>query len=139
MRKTIKNPIVIITLICVVALAVVLYKIKNEDMRFPAAIQKVEMFDYSTLSGDTLRTAMTKQIIQDSAISRKNNLYQFNFGNFIVEKLNGNPIYLCDYFDQYTITFEAEGMAVNGQRPKLIINSPCILASGLKTTQAVSI
>ncbi len=139
MKKTFKNPIFIIAIVCFVALAVVIYKIKNEDLRLPAAIQKVEMFDYSTLSGDGLRSAMTKQIIRDSTIAHKNNLFQFNFGNFIVEKSNGNPIYLCDYFDQYTITFEAEGMAVNGQRPKLIITSPCILASDLKTTQSVNI
>lgn len=139
MKIFIKNPVFIIGVVSVVAIIGVLLWIKHQDLRHPAAISKVEMFDYSSLSGEPLHEAIAKQIIKDSTLNQKEHSFQFNFSNFIVDKQNNEPSYVCDYYDHYTLTFEAEGMAVNGERPRMLITSPCKLSGDLKTVSPVVI
>lgn len=112
---------------------------KNQALRDPAAIPKVEMFDFSNLNGDELKEAMTKQILRDFEIKKKNNLFEFQFGNFLADKNNGDPQYFCDYFGKVSLVFEAEGMAVSGERPQLVVTSTCKTTPDYKASEPIKI
>ncbi len=113
--------------------------VKNQALRNPAAIPKVEMFDFSTLDGGELKEAMTKQILRDFEIKKKDSLFEFHFGNFLASRDNGDPQYFCDYFGKITLVFEAEGMASSGDRPQLVVSAGCTSALDFKKSDPVKI
>lgn len=90
------------------------------------------MFD----KGDALQAALHKDLITSIQVAKAEKNFQINVRNFLVKNEQQNE-HLCDYFTSYTLTFEAEGMASSGERPTMVVTSPCELSA--KTNMPVPV
>ncbi|MES2769081.1 MAG: hypothetical protein V4596_08040 [Bdellovibrionota bacterium] len=95
--------------------------------RSPAAVENQNLFNFFD-KGDALQTALHKDIVTSIQVAKAERNFQINVRNFLV-KNEQNSQRLCEYFDSYTLTFEAEGMASSGERPTMVITSPCELSA----------
>ena len=90
--------------------------------RTPAAIEERGLFNFFD-KGDALQTALHKDIVSSIEIAKNEKNFQINVRNFLVK--NQDNLRLCEYFNSYTLTFEAEGIASSGERPTMTITTPC--------------
>lgn len=95
----------------------------NLSTRKPAAVENQSFFNFFDKS-DALQTALHKDIINSIQIAKEQRNFEINVRNFLVKTSQEN-LHLCEYFDSYTLTFEAEGVASSGERPTMVINTPC--------------
>jgi hypothetical protein len=94
--------------------------------RTPAAIEEQNLFNMFD-KGDALHTALRKDIVTSIQIAKAEKNFQINVRNFLVKTPENQ--HLCEYFNSYTLTFEAEGMATSGERPTMVIHTPCELSA----------
>lgn len=97
--------------------------------RDPAAVRQV--YDLSSLSGSELTSAMKKRIISGSTVIRKNQSLGVELGHFAMAKISGERTLACQEFHKLTLRFEAEGMAVNGERPVMEVEGACEFSADL--------
>lgn len=95
--------------------------------RSPAAVENQNLFNMFD-KGDALQTALHKDIVTSIQVARAEKNFHINVRNFLVKSENNNE-HLCDYFNSYTLTFEAEGMASSGERPTMVVTAPCELSA----------
>jgi hypothetical protein len=95
--------------------------------REPASIEGTSLFSFLN-KGDSLQAALHKDIVSSIQIAKNEKNFQINVRNFLVKNEEQN-MHLCEYFTSYTLTFEAEGIASSGERPTMIIKSPCELSA----------
>lgn len=91
--------------------------------REPAAIQENSLFSFLNRS-DSLQIALHKDIVTSIQVAKNERNFQINVRNFLV-KNEAENMHLCEYFSSYTLTFEAEGIATSGERPTMVVSSPC--------------
>jgi len=103
--------------------------------RSPASVENQNLFNMFD-KGDALHTALHKDIITSIQVAKAEKNFQINVRNFLVKNEQQNE-HLCDYFTSYTLTFEAEGMASSGERPTMVVTSPCELSA--KTNMPVPV
>lgn len=98
--------------------------------RYPAAVRNQDFFEMFKLER-AITSALNKEIVSSLKIAKTQKDFQIEIRNFLVKE---GPIQqpLCGYFDQYTLTFEAEGIASNGERPTLVIKQPCMISDRTK-------
>lgn len=107
------------------SLVVALIHFFGESGRGPAAIDHKSIFgrpaanDLQALAKEILKGAEIKVAKQESALV----LAHFDVA------VSGQTKGLCEVFDRIEVRFEAEGMAVNGARPSLLIEGPCEIGS----------
>ncbi len=97
--------------------------------RNPAAVQSENFFSFFNREA-SLETALHKDIVGSIQVAKLEKSFQINVRNFLVKNLNN--MHLCEYYDSYTLTFEAEGIASSGQRPTMIVTSPCRVSAKTK-------
>jgi hypothetical protein len=95
--------------------------------RSPAAVENQNLFNMFD-KGDALQTALHKDIVTSIQVAKAEKNFHINVRNFLVKNENSNE-HLCDYFNSYTLTFEAEGMASSGERPTMVVTAPCELSA----------
>lgn len=91
--------------------------------RDPAAIKNV--FDFSQLQGGALEFASKTRIIERSEIIMDTDRMGVVLGHFITRMSDGRQILACQNYQNLILTFEAEGVAVSGSKPTMIVESPC--------------
>jgi hypothetical protein len=96
--------------------------ISNKD-RTPAAIENQNFFQLFPKS-DSLQAELHKDIVNSIQIAKDQRNFEINVRNFLVKYQQQN-LHLCEYFDSYVLTFEAEGIASSGERPKMVVSTPC--------------
>lgn len=114
-------------------------RITNEDGRQPAAIDKARIFDVSYLEGGALKTASAKQLLQQAEVHIAKNDVSVSLGHFVAKSPNGERRLLCDIYDRVELSFEADGVAINGERPRLIVTGPCVPSENLNHMNAIHI
>jgi hypothetical protein len=95
--------------------------------REPAAIEQQSLFNMFQ-GHDSYKIALEQEILQSIKIAKEENIFQIDIRNFMVKNSQEN-LHLCEYFDSYTLTFEAEGIASSGERPSMTISSPCEISA----------
>ncbi len=112
--------------------------VANEDNRTPAAIDKARIFDVSYLEGGALRSASAKQLLHAEVLVSQNEI-GVALGHFVAKSPSGDRRLLCDIYDQVELSFEADGMAINGERPRLIATGPCTASENLNKMNPIHI
>jgi len=112
---------------------------KVSSSRNPASIQKV--FDYSYLEGESLITAAKERLGNSVEIAFSDDKSEtlITVGNFVLPTGNNEKDFACGVYDKVTLVFEAEGVAVGGSKPKLIIESKCEVASNINALVPIRI
>jgi hypothetical protein len=98
--------------------------------RSPASIEEKGLFSFLN-HGDSLQVALHKDILSGIQIAKNEKNFEINVRNFLVKETE-EEMHLCEYFTSYTLTFEAEGIASSGERPSMVITSPCELSAKTK-------
>ena len=95
-----------------------------QDYRSPAAIKRV--FDFSHLEGSALRLASQKRLITDARILQESERVGIELGHFVTNG-EGRKQLACEYYDSIRLTFEASGMAENGEKATMEVVGPCLV------------
>lgn len=95
----------------------------TRSARTPAAIRKV--YDFSELDGRALNQASKQRLIAGFEVTREADEIGVRLGHFVVAGADGEKVFACDRFDRVVLTFEGEGVAVNGDKPRMDVEGPC--------------
>lgn len=97
--------------------------------RAPSSIQK--MFDYSDLVGSALQSAARQRLMDSVQITAQNGDVLIQMGNFVLLNEGKQKDFACGYYDKVSFEFEAQGVLVDGEKPKLTLQSACEVASNV--------
>jgi hypothetical protein len=95
----------------------------GRSARTPAAIRKV--YDFSDLDGSALSQASKQRLISGFEVTRDNDEIGVRLGHFVVAGQNGEKVFACERYDRVVLSFEGEGVAVNGDKPKMEVEGQC--------------
>lgn len=99
--------------------------------RDPAAIRSV--FDFSSLQGSELYSASAQRLISGAKILHEKQDLGLQLGHFVVKGSSGEKEFACQKYGQLILFFEAEGMAVNGERPKMEVEGACEISKDINS------
>lgn len=97
--------------------------------RDPAAIRQV--YDFSHLRGSALDVAMKERLVAGLEIDRQTDRIGLGIGHFAFVNGSGEKTLGCREFNRVVLVFEAEGMVVNGERPKMEVEGGCEFSDDL--------
>ncbi len=109
----------------------------DQSNRDPASIPKNDFFQMFKPE-KPIQSALHKEIVSSLLVAKNQKEFQIQVRNFLVKENDINQP-LCNYFNEYTMTFEAEGIASSGERPTLTITSPCLVSERTKLPYPVRI
>lgn len=110
----------------------------HDRSRSPASIQKV--FDYSYLEGDALKTAVNQRVVNSMNINKtESDDVEIQMGNFVLKDDHNEKDFACGYYDQVALTFEAEGVSVDGEKPTLVVESGCEIGGDVNTLTPIKL
>lgn len=91
--------------------------------RTPAAIRKV--YDFSELDGNALSQASKQRLIAGFDLTTEKGEVGVRLGHFVVSAPTGDKVFACERYDQVVLTFDGEGIAVNGAKPQMQVEGLC--------------
>lgn len=91
--------------------------------RDPAAIRQV--YDFSHLRGSALDVAMKERMVAGLEVFKENERIGLGIGHFAFVNGGGEKTLGCREFGKVMMTFEAEGVVVNGERPVMQVEGAC--------------
>lgn len=95
----------------------------TRSTRTPAAIRKV--YDFSELDGNALNQASKQRLMAGFEVMRDNEDIGVRLGHFVVAGRDGEKVFACDRYDRVMLSFEGEGVATNGDKPQMEVESQC--------------
>ena len=102
--------------------------------RNPAAISP-HLLDLS--QDQVFDSASKKRVLSGTKAWKEDGAVAIQVGHFIAKGVNGESSQLCEIFHDLSLTFSAEGMAVSGARPTMIIEGACVASKDGSTTEAI--
>ncbi len=107
----------------------VFFPVHPKSARDPAAIRR--KFDFSDLEGTALNFASKKRLLEELKIVKREDQVGLEFGHFVVRGENGTKVFACQEFKKVHLVFEADGFAINGERPKMEVDANCVIAEDI--------
>lgn len=107
--------------------------------RDPAAVR--QMYDFSSLRGSTLDDAMKERVLAGLSVHKgDDHSVGLALGHFTLASVQGGEKTLaCREYDKIVLTFEAEGVAVDGERPTMQVEGGCRFTDDLASTEPLMI
>ena len=105
--------------------------------RNPATIGKA--YDFRALQGDTLNQAAKQRILGGLDIQKDLQSNSIQLGNFVLLNDQNQKDFVCGLYNHVTLSFEAEGVAVSGEKPTLIIDAPCTVGGDINNLAPIKI
>lgn len=129
MLKPLKYILLVVT--CAVASAALmvgnLHKFRaNRD---PAAIRQV--YDITHLRGPALDVAVKERLLSGLETFEDDRGFGVGLGHFAFATASGEKVLGCRAYQKISMTFEAEGMAVSGEKPKMVVEGGCEYSNDL--------
>lgn len=97
--------------------------------RDPAAVRQV--YDFSHLRGDALSSAMKERLVAGLEVVRDGDRMGLSIGHFTFVNGAGEKTLACREFGRMRLSFEAEGVVVNGERPSMEVEGDCRFSDDL--------
>lgn len=91
--------------------------------RDPAAIRQV--YDFTHLRGGALDGAMKQRLVAGIEIFKSEDSFGLGFGHFAFLNESGERTLGCREYAKMILTFEAEGVVVNGEKPVMEVEGAC--------------
>jgi hypothetical protein len=105
--------------------------------RHPASIQKI--YDFSQLQGSTLDQAAKQRLLTGLNIERTQEANNIQLGNFVLLNSQQQKDFVCGVYNHITLSFQAEGVAVSGEKPTLVIDTPCGVADNINSLAPIRV
>ena len=103
--------------------------------RDPAAIRR--MYDFSNLQGSALQTALQHRLVDGARVVANEGKQGVELGHFVVMNDKGEKVFACQKYNKVILSFEADGVAVAGEKPELEVEGPCEMAENINTIAPV--
>jgi hypothetical protein len=97
--------------------------------RDPAAIRQI--YDFTHLRGTALEVAAKERIMQGFDIAKSADEVAFTIGHFAFINASGEKTFACREYGKLILNFEADGMAVSGERPQMTVHANCEISTDL--------
>ena len=104
------------------------------DFRYPAAIGP-QSLDFPV--EQVLDSSSKRRVLSGTKAWKDKGSIAIRVGHFIAKTMDGEPNRLCDVFHDIALTFSAEGMAISGARPTMMIESACVASRSGETTETI--
>lgn len=101
----------------------------GENWRNPAAIRK--NLDFSRLSGPALKKASHRRLTEDIRLVLNDERFGIELGHFVVQGAHGEKEFACEFYDRVQLQFAAQGVAINGKIPQLIVEGNCRISKDI--------
>jgi hypothetical protein len=105
--------------------------------RNPASIAGA--YDFSAYQGKTLMDAAKQRILDGLNVNRDSQSNSVQLGNFVLLNDQNQKDFVCGLYNHITLSFEAEGVAVSGEKPTLIIDAPCVVGTDINNLAPIKI
>jgi hypothetical protein len=105
--------------------------------RNPASIGKA--YDFSGLQGNLLNQAAKQRLLDGLNIHKDLQSNSIQLGNFVLLNEQNQKDFVCGLYNHVTLSFEAEGVAVSGEKPSLIIDAPCTVGGDIDSLAPIKI
>lgn len=102
---------------------------KFQIPRDPAAIRQV--YDVTHLRGSTLERAVKERILAGLETFEDEQGFGIGFGHFAFSMDSGEKVLGCRAYQKVILSFEAEGVAVGGEKPKMQVEGKCEYSADL--------
>ena len=102
---------------------------KYQTVRDPAAIRQV--YDFTHLHGSILDSAVKERLVSGLEIYKDQQGLGIGLGHFAFSTGSGEKVLGCRAYKKITFEFEAEGVAVNGEKPTMKVEGQCQYSSDL--------
>lgn len=105
--------------------------------RDPAAVRQV--YDFSHLRGSALEVAIKERMVSGLEVVRDEGHVGVSLGHFAFTNGAGERTLGCREYGKVVLVFEAEGMVVNGERPKMEVEGACEFSDDLARVNPLTI
>jgi hypothetical protein len=105
--------------------------------RIPASIPRSS--DLSGLQGDLLARAGKMKLLGGLTLEQSKDSASVHLGNFVMLNQQQQKDFVCGVYNHITISFEAEGVAVGGEKPSLIVDAPCSVGNDISALTPIEI
>lgn len=96
-------------------------------------------FDLSETSPEDFKKAFKYQILKDVSVKTMDQSQQLYLGLFLIKNEKGEPVFVCDQYPTLDLIFAADGVAISGEIPHMIVRSPCLVAHDQKHIESYPI
>lgn len=105
------------------------------DARSPAALRQA--FDFSHLEGEALREASHRRLISGVRQFSTEKGLGLELGHFVTKGPSGEKEFACHVYNKIELQFVAEGMAVHGKQPQMIVEAACEMAQDINRVRPI--
>lgn len=105
--------------------------------RDPAAIR--QSYDFTHLRGSALEVAMKERTLAGLGFVREKDSVGVHLGHFALLNSAGEKTLACREYPKVILHFEAEGVVVNGERPRMEVEGGCEFNDDLTRIQPLHI
>ncbi len=92
-----------------------------------ASIPEYINTDYSYLLNGSFKKAAMSRLLKDSYITEKSEDINIHLAHFRMRVDGQNNRSACEYFKTVQVKFQAEGVAISGEKPSLTLEVPCVI------------
>ena len=123
-----KKNIVLFALITFIL--VVVYYNQNIPIRFPSS-DKIGLlpdnsYDLSQVEPSEFKKTMQYRLLNLLRFTQNSEELSFEFGHFLMSNDQGRIVKLCDEYPLIQLQFYAEGLAISGSPPQILVTAHCI-------------
>lgn len=113
--------------------------------RGPASTSSLEeaianaSFDLSETAPEDFKKAFKYQILKDVSVQKTDQGFQLFLGLFLIKNEKGEPVFVCDQYPTLDLIFAADGVAISGEIPHMIVRTDCLVAYDQKHIESYPI
>lgn len=102
-----------------------------DGRRDVASVAKTLGFTY--VRGDLLRQNGKLQSIAQARVLETQKALGVGLGHFLVKTQSGKKAFICRQHESVELTFQAEGIAVNGEKPQMKVKGRCLVTNDVNS------
>lgn len=95
--------------------------------------------DLSGLSTSDFNKAFKYKLIGPAQLVHADDHMGVQLGNFYIKGTDEQKIFVCSKYNQIELIFEAEGLAVSGDIPRMVVRGPCLVSEDFNSLAALMI
>lgn len=100
---------------------------------------EMDLYDLSQSTGATFQKAFKYQTLKNALIQKSPQDSTIQIGLFLVQDKDGKAVPMCEKYPTIDYVFSADGVAVSGKLPTMILRVPCVVDFDNKHTASFSI
>lgn len=138
-----KKIILIVFLFLGISLNYIFDSISNQNRRLASEDNskylEMDLYDLSQSTGPTFQKAFKYQTLKNAHLQKNSDSSTIQIGLFLVQDDQGKAVPMCEKYQTIDYIFSADGVAVSGKLPTMILRVPCVVDFDNRHTAAFKI